>query len=95
MASIVGSSFDSSVFSLHLGAWICKERRVEALHASWNDNKNDECALKTKRRLWPGRARGDETAFWKTCRNTGLLGGAAGHLTFAKLPKEAAENLAL
>lgn len=54
--------------------------------------KSNEYALKIKRRLGPGGARGGETALWETCRNTGLLGGAAGHLTFAKLPKEAAEN---
>lgn len=57
--------------------------------------KNNEYTLKNETAALPGGARGGQTAFWKTCRNTGLLGGAAGHLTFAKLPKEAAENLAL
>lgn len=54
--------------------------------------KNDEYALKIKRQLGLGGAQGRETAFWKICRNTGLLCAAAGYLTFAKLPKEAVEN---
>lgn len=52
--------------------------------------KNNEYALKAKRQLGLGGARGGQTAFWEICRNTGLPGGVAGHLTFAKLPKEAA-----
>lgn len=54
--------------------------------------KSDEYTLKNETAALPGGAQGGKTAFWKICRNTGLLGGAAGHLTFAKLPKEAAEN---
>ena len=51
--------------------------------------KSDEYTLKNETAALPGGARGGKTAFWKTCRNTGLLCAAAGHLTFAKLPKEA------
>lgn len=52
--------------------------------------KSDEYTLKNETAALPGGARGGKTAFWEICRNTGLLCGAAGHLTFAKLPKEAA-----
>ena len=52
--------------------------------------ESDEYTLKNEATALPGGAQGGKTVFWEICRNTGLLCGAAGHLTFAKLPKEAA-----